>query len=133
MRTGVLAHAVSISSHKLQIVLYKNLAYTALLTGKKAKGKLYTKVIKAKKSFVPALPSCVKPTDIKRVSIVQNGIDGWFLASGKVFFKNARVFKRLTYDGAIYKWVDGNERRHYSNTYGSSSYAQEVPLALDLQ
>ena len=103
MFTGSVIRADSVSNHKLQIELNKNVVHAAELTGNKARGKFYEKVIRSS-SFVPALPSCITPTDIKQVSIIQNGNDAWFLVSGVIFAAKANnVLERLTLDYAIYR------------------------------
>ena len=131
--TGVISAAASDGNHRLQIELHNDSVHAAELTGNKAAGQLYQIVIEPS-SFVPALPECITPGDIKQVSIVTNSNDGWFISSSEVSTATGgKALKKLTLDPAVYKWVDSNEEQYYFETYGSASYATEVLLALQLQ
>ena len=52
--------------------------------------------------------SCVTISNIKKVSIIESGNDGWNIDSIVTLVGAGGRFKVLTQDLDVYRWIDGN-------------------------
>ena len=112
-KTGNLAYAGSNSPHKIQLSLNDGTNIQGILCHS-TRNKPYLCVL----SFATGLKAgskCVQMEEIKQVSLIANGNDGWYIASISTYVKTTySQYMLLTENDDFNKWLDGNEHYPYN-------------------
>jgi len=53
---------------------------------------------------------CIKPEDVKNITIVEGSNDGWNIDSIVTYFVYTREYSPATVDLDVFRWVDGNAK-----------------------
>ena len=121
--TSGASHAGSDTSHSIQVQLGGHKVGTLQLYDRPGDDMLGNKgdLWKINFSDFHLLKSCITIDDIKKVSIVESGNDGWNIDSVVTLVKDfqGRV-QILTQDLDVYRWIDGDgsqSHKHFDLTF----------------
>ena len=113
------------SNPELAIQLSDGTNYYAEISGIKLRNSYVFREFQLNSHFSPYPPSCIKPHDIRQVSLEAKGNDGWFVKSINIYQKPIdQDYSTLTTDPELNKWVDGDGDYPYD--------AESVPLTLKI-
>ena len=113
------------SNPELAIQLSDGTNYYAEISGIKLRNSYVIREFQLNSHFSPYPPSCIKPHDIRQVSLEAKGNDGWYVKSVNTYQKPIdQDYSTLTTDPELNKWVDGDGDYPYD--------AESVPLTLKI-